>query len=375
LIFSFDKKVNFMETVEDLEQKLSVFKEKLSQVESGLVQSPNDEVFLNIKVHLVDVIRLTEDLLNVKRSESSMSAAVREHSNSSIQNKSMKKVISNMEGSNNINDNIFSSDNNSYDHDNNNNNSNLTNGEQISAGGLPFSPGDHCVALWKEDGNWYEAIVDSVPSEVNPYYQVTFVGYGNSSYVSNNEISYSSMNAKVNWREGLDSTFEVPDSRNSSKDSKKRSHFQSPPPPPPPSDPNEEEASNSAEHDKDFVIPKNLKILPTDSEEVRQNKRRRIHAIKSQFRKKKLEEERNVKKNAWQQFASKTSKGKPGFLSGRTKESIFKSPDTVGGKVGVTGSGKPLTPQLTFKGTDVKRENKPKINLAPSLPPETLHSS
>jgi survival-of-motor-neuron-related-splicing factor 30 len=96
---------------------------------------------------------------------------------------------------------------------------------------------------------------------------------------------------------------------------------------------------------KEVIIPKSLKILPTDSEEVRQQKRRKIRAIKSQFRKKKMEEDRNNQKNAWKEFKEKTSKKpKIGFLSSIHRESIFKSPDTVFGKVGVIGSGKEPTP-------------------------------
>jgi len=100
-----------------------------------------------------------------------------------------------------------------------------------------------------------------------------------------------------------------------------------------------------------FNIPKSLKILPTDSEEVRQHKRKRIRIIKAQFRKKKMEEDRTDKKNAWKEFTAKSTsskKLKTGFLTGRlNKESIFKSPDSVGGKVGVVGSGKALTPSPT----------------------------
>lgn len=80
--------------------------------------------------------------------------------------------------------------------------------------------------------------------------------------------------------------------------------------------------------------------------------------MKSQWKKKQQEGERKEKKNAWQEFNEKTSKRqRTGFLSTK-KESIFKSPDTVFGKVGVTGSGQGVTPSPIFKTTDVKRDSK-----------------
>jgi Mg-chelatase subunit ChlI len=49
-------------------------------------------------------------------------------------------------------------------------------------------------------------------------------------------------------------------------------------------------------------IPKSLQILSTDSEKVRKAKKKRIKALKAQARQKQLEEERNARKQAWQNF-------------------------------------------------------------------------
>jgi len=94
----------------------------------------------------------------------------------------------------------------------------------------------------------------------------------------------------------------------------------------------------------DLVIPPSLKILPTDSEAVRKQKKKRIKALKSQYRANKMDEERNKRKRSWQDFQK----------HGRTKRhragpSIFQSPDSVQGKVGVTGSGKGMTETKTMK--------------------------
>jgi len=109
---------------------------------------------------------------------------------------------------------------------------------------------------------------------------------------------------------------------------------------------------------KKFVTPKSLQILPTDSEEVRNQKRRKRHILKSKWRIQQIEQQRTIVKNTWKEFTTQASK-KPkvvGYFTGRTKESIFKSPDNVDGKVGVIGSGKPVTPLQTFRTVDVKRK-------------------
>eukprot|EP01117_Protostelium_nocturnum_P004754 TRINITY_DN1726_c0_g1_i2.p1 TRINITY_DN1726_c0_g1~~TRINITY_DN1726_c0_g1_i2.p1 ORF type:complete len:199 (+),score=77.23 TRINITY_DN1726_c0_g1_i2:286-882(+) len=107
----------------------------------------------------------------------------------------------------------------------------------------------------------------------------------------------------------------------------------------------------------EFVVPKSLRIVPTDSEEARETKRKRIKSMKSQWKRSQLEDDRSTRTNAWQQFASK--KQKIGSFA-PNKTSIFRSPDSVTGKVGVTGSGKGMTASSTFKAKTlaVKKEIK-----------------
>ena len=71
-------------------------------------------------------------------------------------------------------------------------------------------------------------------------------------------------------------------------------------------------------------------------------KKKRIRAIKNANRQRGYDNERNTKQTGWQQFNKKFSKKRPkGSMSAafKKKGSIFKSPATVDGKVGVTGSG------------------------------------
>jgi survival-of-motor-neuron-related-splicing factor 30 len=180
-----------------------------------------------------------------------------------------------------------------------------------------YPVGTTIMARYHEDGLWYEAKVDSIKDDK---YWITFVDYGNQSLVTQDETKPLT-----------------------EEDKKKRKEPSSP-------KSEDEEEENTPKPTSAVVIPKSLKILPTDSEEVRQAKKRRMKAIKSQNRSHQLEEAKKEKKNAWQEFSSKST-GKPtkGFLTSTKRESIFKSPDSVTGKVGVVGSGKGVTPSPTFK--------------------------
>jgi survival-of-motor-neuron-related-splicing factor 30 len=291
-------------TIEDLEKTLATYQEQFEQVEAALKQMPTSEELLKVKEDLVEVINLTNNLLRLKSKTIGAAAApATVPTSTKVTNVVAKKQAQTEESS--------------------------------------FKVGDYCRAIWPEDGNWYDAVIDSAPTADNDKYQVTYVDYGNSSLVSLDQLAPQDT-AKQN----------------------KRAH-----------EAVEEENEDSL---KEFEIPKSLKILPTDSESVRNMKRKKIKAIKSQFRQKKQEAERSNKKSAWQMFTSSGSSTKgPSSLS-KSKGSIFRSPDSVEGRVGVTGmsssnwfnliiilsgSGKPLTPNPTFKATEVKVKKDVKLPL------------
>ncbi|KAL0586616.1 hypothetical protein ABG067_003790 [Albugo candida] len=97
---------------------------------------------------------------------------------------------------------------------------------------------------------------------------------------------------------------------------------------------------------KPIKIPDHLQILPTDTEAEKERKRKRIRALKNLNRQKRLDNERNVKQQGWKAFQHKAKqkrvRGTSGALSIRG-ESIFASPETVDGRVGVVGSGLGMT--------------------------------
>jgi hypothetical protein len=93
-----------------------------------------------------------------------------------------------------------------------------------------------------------------------------------------------------------------------------------------------------------YKIPESLQLVTGDTEEVIAAKRRKIHALKNQ-QKDGLKAQKDVSKaNSWQKFNKKSSaRSKTGFLTGKSKDSIFKVPEHLDGRVGVVGSGKGMT--------------------------------
>ncbi|MBN3291813.1 SPF30 factor, partial [Polypterus senegalus] len=146
--------------------------------------------------------------------------------------------------------------------------------------------GDSCMAVWSEDGQLYEAEIEEIDEE-NGTAAITFLGYGNAEVVP-----------LVNLKPA-------------------------------------EEGKKSEE---DGGKSKSRKEQIAQQREYKKKK-----ALKKAQRMKELEQEREDQKVKWQQFNNKAySKNK----KGQVKRSIFASPESVNGKVGVGTCGiadKPMT--------------------------------
>jgi survival-of-motor-neuron-related-splicing factor 30 len=94
------------------------------------------------------------------------------------------------------------------------------------------------------------------------------------------------------------------------------------------------------DNELEFSIPDNLKINPSDSEAQRQMKKKKIKALKNNFKQKQIEKETKEKQDVWLNFNQKNSKLKSGFFAHKKQDSIFKSPTTLESKVGVINAGK-----------------------------------
>merc|ERR1719183_2168179 len=94
-----------------------------------------------------------------------------------------------------------------------------------------------------------------------------------------------------------------------------------------------------------YKIPETMVIAKTDTEEVIEVKKRKIQAMKKQQRADKVEDDSRKQQSSWQKFFHNkaSTKSKCGFMSGKPKESMFKVPETLEGKVGVINSGGEMT--------------------------------
>ncbi|KAI5060437.1 hypothetical protein GOP47_0024857 [Adiantum capillus-veneris] len=182
-----------------------------------------------------------------------------------------------------------------------------------------FPVGTKVQAVWSGDGEWYNATVDA---HTSLGYLVAYDGWGNKE-----EVDFDNVRDIDQSGEEGNALLDVEKAAEATRLALKR------------------KIAESADAE---IVPKNLplklQIKPDDPEDVKAAKRKKIHAFKSRMRLEKMEFAQNKRQNAWQQF--QTSKGKSrkiGFFTGGKRESIFKSPEDVKGKVGVTGSGKGIT--------------------------------
>lgn len=173
-----------------------------------------------------------------------------------------------------------------------------------------FEPGTYCDAIYSRDGHFYSCVIEKV-SEAG--YHVKFKKYNNREVVPLNYLRESKSADNPNKKKLFEDTAE-------------------------------------------FKIPENLKILPNDSEAQRAAKKKKLKALKSSFKQSILEKDSREKQNKWMQFQNKGSQSKEGYFHGKKNtESMFKSPDTIEGRVGVIGSGKGMTnfnPKLKINGND-----------------------
>eukprot|EP00243_Klebsormidium_subtile_P008640 TRINITY_DN4137_c0_g1_i1.p1 TRINITY_DN4137_c0_g1~~TRINITY_DN4137_c0_g1_i1.p1 ORF type:complete len:296 (+),score=86.75 TRINITY_DN4137_c0_g1_i1:280-1167(+) len=278
-----------MQSIQELETNLTTYYAQLQQARQLAASDPSNEEYSTIVQDLEEVINLTADLLTEARSAASAapplpvvppSQALTAALNVGVRKPEPRVVL-----------------------------------KKTPEGRLPI--GSKVDALYREDGEWYKAMIED------------FTGTGYLIKYDDFEDKEEVMVEQVRLAEGP-GTNPLADAEKVAEEARlalKR------------------KIAEAAEKDVDMPkdLPKSLRINPDDSEEVRATKRKKIHQWKSKQRFEKLEVTQNKRQNAWQQFQTSGSKKKAGFFTGKKKESIFKSPDDLSGKVGVVGSGKGLT--------------------------------
>ncbi|KAK6121273.1 hypothetical protein DH2020_044976 [Rehmannia glutinosa] len=290
--------------IEELAANLSTYKDQLQQVRKLLNDDPKNSEFLDMEKELVEVIALTEELLATAKQTDNSSALVTGTSGEASPNPYLSESSFHVKSG------------------------------SVADYGDKFPVGTKVQAVWSDDGEWYNATIESLTP--NGYF-VCYDGWGNREEVDPDNVRP--------LEEGTaDPLLEAEKVAVATKEALKRKIAQS-----------------AAKDFESWTVPQKLQIDPNDPEDVKAAKRKKIHAFKSKMRMEAKEVTQNKRQNAWQQF--QTTKGrakKVGFFSGRKRESIFKSPEDPFGKVGVTGSGKGLTEfqkrekHLHLKGANIE---------------------
>jgi len=311
--------VDLTQSAEELLTKLDTYREQLAQVEEALEQQPDEPSLQKLKNDLTEVIVLTEDLVkyqaaapeDVPEAAQASAPTQRQSSNKSVHtaligrtceafyeqkwyNAEIKNVRRDDRGTERCTvDFIGFKNQREYK---------ITDVRMLRPPHpAQCQPGTKVQGIFHEDGLWYECVITE---QTEKGYKVTF-----SEYATKAELKFDQV--RLGSHKSAD---------------KKRTI---------------KEVSTPA----GYKIPESLVIQKTDTDEQKETKQRKIQAIKKQQRTDKLEDEAMKKQAGWQKFFhNKASiRSKCGFLSGKPKDSIFKVPDTLEGKVGVVGSGKEMT--------------------------------
>eukprot|EP00929_Paragymnodinium_shiwhaense_P007227 TRINITY_DN111160_c0_g1_i1.p2 TRINITY_DN111160_c0_g1~~TRINITY_DN111160_c0_g1_i1.p2 ORF type:complete len:329 (-),score=126.00 TRINITY_DN111160_c0_g1_i1:118-1104(-) len=314
---------DFTQSAEELLTKLDTYREQLAQVEEALEQQPDEPSLVKLKNDLTEVIVLTEDLVKYqaaapeeqqapepeKPAEKPKPAGRGVHTalvgrtceafyeqkwyNAEIKSvrrdeRGMERVLVDFVGFGTQRE---------YK---------ITDVKMLRPPHpAQCQPGTRCQAIFPEDGLWYDC---AIAEQTEKGYKIQFTEYGTKAEVKFDQIRLSSASSRVQ--------------------DKKRTI---------------KEVTTPA----GYKIPESLTIQKTDTDEVAETKKRKITAIKKQQRQDKMEDDSVKKQSSWQKFFHNkaSTKSKCGFMSGKARDSIFRVPDTLDGKVGFGElAGREMTP-------------------------------
>jgi len=314
---------DFTQSAEELLTKLDTYREQLAQVEEALEQQSDEASLVKLKNDLTEVIVLTEDLVKYQAAapapaEEPVVVETSSSAGSRPQQKSVHTALIGRTCEAFFEQKWYNGEIKSVRRDD-------RGVERVVVDFVGFTqqreykvtdvkmlrpphpaqchPGTRCQAIFPEDGLWYECVITE---QTEKGYRVTFTDYGTKIEVRFDQIRLAGSGGKVA--------------------EKKRSI---------------KEVVTPA----GYKIPESLVIQKTDTDDVIDTKKRKIQAIKKQQRTDKIEEDSMKQQTSWQKFfhTKASTRSKCGFMSGKPRESMFKVPDTLEGKVGVVGSGKEMT--------------------------------
>ncbi|KAL7305898.1 hypothetical protein TKK_0001903 [Trichogramma kaykai] len=219
---------------------LQTHKLQLQQVEAALTTDPGNEELIKLKIDLEEIIELHQDLLKSQQQEKKQTETDEDE----------KKLLA-----------------------------------ELAA---KWKVGDQCMALWSEDGKYYEATIDAISDDGSV--NVTFNEYKNKDVTSLKCLKSMAKRPASDW-----------------------------------ADQKSKKLQNSALASMDPLKQK---------EYLKKKKQKKLQRFKE------IEEEREQEKNKWLAFSTKASK------KGVVKKSIFATPENINGRVGIGTcgvSGKEMT--------------------------------
>lgn len=315
---------DFTQSAEELLTKLDTYREQLAQVEEALEQTPDEPSLVKLKQDLTEVIVLTEDLVKYQAAAptGAESAAPVEASGSAAtgrgQTKSVHTALIGRTCEAFFEQKWYNAEIKSVRRD--------ERGVErctVDFIGLPSQreykvtdvkmlrpphpaqcqPGTRCQGIWFEDGLWYDCVITE---QTEKGYRVTYTEFGTKAEVKFDQVRLAGARGTV------------PEKKRTIKEVKTPAGYK---------------------------IPESLVIQKADTDEVIDVKKRKIQAIKKAQRSERQEEAASKEQSGWLKFFynKASTRSKCGYMSGKPKESIFKVPESLDGKVGVMGSGKEMT--------------------------------
>lgn len=318
---------DFTQSAEELLTKLDTYREQLAQVEEALEQQPDEPSLVKLKNDLTEVIVLTEDLVKYQAAApteaeqaeaAGKASALPQQTSSRSAVKSVHTALVGRTCEAFFEQKWYNGEIKSVRRDERGQERCMVdfigfkNQREFKVSDVrmlrPPHPaqcqaGTKCQAIFPEDGLWYDCVITD---QTEKGYKITFTDYGAKSEVKFDQIRLQSTGAKVAAQKRTVKEVTTP---------------------------------------AGYKIPESMAILKTDTEEVINAKKRKIMAIKKQQRSDKLEDEHVKQQSSWQKFFHNkaSTRSKCGFMSGKPRESMFKVPDSLEGKVGVINSGKEMT--------------------------------
>jgi hypothetical protein len=272
--------VDFTQSAEELLTKLDTYREQLAQVEEALEQQPDEPSLQKLKNDLTEVIVLTEDLVKYQAAapadaEEPGIATTQPEKSTSKRNQSVHTALVGRTCEAFFEQKWYNGEIKSVRRDERgierctvdfigfptNREYKITDVKMLRPPHpAQCQPGTHCQGVFHEDGLWYDCVITE---QTEKGYKVNFAEYGTKAEIKFDQI-------RLGGNKGTDKKRQI------------------------------KEITTPA----GYKVPESLAIQKTDTEEVKETKRRKIQAIKKTQRIEKVDEDASKSQSSWQKFFS-----------------------------------------------------------------------